>query len=598
MSVLTVSKAAANLALGLLTSTALVTSSAFAVTVPTELMGNPSLNNAQASSYLAGSSAPSPSSGSAQQISPNQALTTGTYSTTTRQNTLLPGEVDVRELLPSSGEDLPPPYGANLFAGGYETERTDGLNDNYLIAAGDKINIWMWGAVNYSDVTTVDNQGNIFIPNIGPINVLNVRASEVNALVTSKIKQIYKKNVSVYVNLLTSTPVSVYLTGPVIRPGQYAGMASDSVLYFLKRAGGIDSERGSYREIQIVRGQKVISSVDLYDFIRTGVMPKVSFKDGDVILVKPQKAAVTVAGGARNPFRFELDGKQSAGSQLSDYARPLAKISHVGVIGNRDSGPFSRYMTYGDFQNFTVQDGDKVFYNDDLHAQVIDVQVTGSYLGPSYFAVKKTARLHDLLHYIPVNPDLADFGSIYILRESVAAQQKKTLEDSLDRLERSVFTAPASSDGEAAIRAQEAQMVMQFAEKARKVEPLGKVIVAEGGNVANIRLEQGDKIVIPYKTDLITIGGEVLMPQAVVYNPNAKLDDYVAWAGGFTERAEDQRIAIVRANGIVEFGNDKPIYQGDQILVLPKVDTKTMQAVKDITQIIYQIAVAANVAVR
>lgn len=149
----------------------------------------------------------------------------GTYSESGRSGTLLPGEVDVKELLPSSGEVLPPPYGANLFAGGYETERSDGLNDNYLIAAGDKINIWLWGAVAYSDVVTVDNQGNIFIPNIGPIKVQDVRASEVNALVTSRIKQIYTRNVSVYVNLLTSTPVSIYLTGPVIRPGQYAGMA-------------------------------------------------------------------------------------------------------------------------------------------------------------------------------------------------------------------------------------------------------------------------------------------------------------------------------------------------------------------------------------
>ncbi|MDG2881255.1 SLBB domain-containing protein, partial [Vibrio parahaemolyticus] len=98
-------------------------------------------------------------------------------------------------------------------------------------------------------------------------------------------------------------------------------------------------------------------------------------------------------------------------------------------------------------------------------------------------------------------------------------------------------------------------------------------------------------------TDLISISGEVLMPQAVVFNSNATIQDYVAWAGGFTERADDDRIAVVRANGLVEFGHDYTIKPGDQILVLPKVDAKTMQAVKDITQIIYQIAVAANVAI-
>ncbi|MGF1721664.1 polysaccharide export protein [Vibrio kyushuensis] len=531
---------------------------------------------------------------------PTSAATTqssdmGTYSATNRENLVLPGETDVRKLLPSSGEDLPPPYGANLFAGGYETERVDGLNDNYLIAAGDKINLWIWGAVTYSNVATVDNQGNIFIPEIGPISVLNVPASQVNQVVTSRIKQVYTNNVSVYVNLLTSTPVSIYLSGPVIRPGQYAGMASDSVLYFLKRAGGIDPERGSYREIEVVRQGDVIANIDLYDFIRKGKMVNVPFKDGDVILVKPQKSAVTVAGGVRNPFRFELEEKKTTGEQLSYYSRPLAKISHVGVIGNRPEGPFSLYMTADEFNQFELSDGDKVIYNDDLHAQVIDVQISGSYLGPSYFTVKNNTRLHDVLNYIPVEPDLSNFGSIYVLRKSVAEKQKEMINDSLERLERSVFTAPVGSSGEAAIRAKEAELVLAFTERARRIEPLGKVIVSEKGNVANILLEAGDQIIIPRKTDLIQVGGEVLMPQAVVYNPKASIDDYIAWAGGFSERAEDERIAVVRANGMVVFDSKATIQPGDQVLVMPKVDVKTMQAVKDITQIIYQIAVAANV---
>lgn len=530
-------------------------------------------------------------------LAPNEALSMGTYASENRNNLLLPGETNVRELLPSSGESLPPPYGANLFAGGYESERTDGLNDNYLIAAGDKINIWLWGAVNYSNVVTVDNQGNIFIPEVGPIKVQDLRASEVNGYVTSQIKRVYTNNVSVYVNLLTSTPVSIYLSGPVIRPGQYAGMASDSVLYFLKRSGGIDPERGSYREVVVLREGQEVLTIDLYEFIRSGHMPSISFKDGDVILVKPQKSAITVAGGVRNPFRFELKEHNAPGTTLTEYSRPLAKVSHVAVVGNRATGPFSLYMPYAEFLNFELKDGDKVMFNDDLHAQVIDVQVSGSYLGPSYFAVNKRTRLHELLSYIPIEKELANNKAIYILRESVALKQKEMINESLNRLERSVFTAPASSDGEAAIRAKEAEMVMQFSERARRVEPLGKVIVADNGNIANILLEQGDQIVIPYHTDLIQIGGEVLMPQAVVFNPNATIDDYIAWAGGFTDRAEDQRIAIVRANGLVEFDSNEPIEKGDQILVLPKVDTKTMQAVKDITQIIYQIAVAANVAI-
>ncbi len=527
-----------------------------------------------------------------------ESLETGRYNKQNRQGLLLPGEVDVRQLLPSSGENFPPPYGANIFAGGYESERTDGLNANYLIAPGDKISIWLWGAVAYADLTTVDNQGNIFIPNIGPIKVGNVPASDVNKLVGSKIKTIYTRDVEVYVNLLTATPVSVYLSGAVIRPGQYAGMASDSLLYYLKRAGGIDSERGSYREVQVLRNNKIIAKIDLYEFIQSGKLKNIIFKDKDVILVKPQYAAITVSGGVRNPFRFELINNISTGKEISAYARPLAKISHVGVFGNRITGPFSVYLEYKEFQKFKLQDGDNVIFNDDLHAQVIDVQISGSYLGPSYFAVKKGTRLHDLLSHIPINPELTDNKSIYILRKSVAERQKQMLSDSLDRLERSVFTAPVSSDGAAAIRAKEAEMVMLFSEKARKIEPLGKVIVSELGHTANILLEKGDQIVIPHYTDLIQVGGEVLMPQAIVYNPNATIDDYVAWAGGFSDRADDEKISIVRANGTVIFDAKAKIKRGDQVIVLPKVDAKIMQAVKDITQIIYQIAIAANVVIK
>jgi protein involved in polysaccharide export with SLBB domain len=562
----------------------LVTSLSFAAAVPSSI----DINNSNTADSIPTLTNPSAI----------QSLQNSSYTKSQRNGMLLPGEVDVRDLLPSSGEDYPPPYGANLFAGGYESERTDGLNENYLIAAGDKINIWLWGAVNYADVPTVDTQGNIFIPNIGPIHLEGVPASDVNKVVSAKIKTVYTNNVEVYVNLLTATPVSVYVSGAIIRPGQYAGMASDSLLYFLKRAGGIDSERGSYRQIQILRDNKVLVEADLYSFIQSGKLPQITFQDKDVILVKPQKAAITVSGSVRNPFRFELIKDISSGQEISDYAKPLAKISHVGVFGNRSTGPFSVYLEYKDFVDFKLKDGDSVIFNDDLHAQVIDVQISGSYLGPSYFAIKKSTRLHDLLSYIPINPELTDNNSIYILRKSVAERQKQMLLDSLDRLERSVFTAPASSDGEATIRAKEAEMVMAFAEKARKVEPLGKVIVSDNGITANILLEKGDQIVIPHYTDLIQVGGEVLMPQAIVFNPNATIDDYVAWAGGFTDRAEDERISIVRANGVVIFNKEAEIKRGDQILVLPKIETKTMQAVKDITQIIYQVAVAANVVVK
>ena len=534
--------------------------------------------------------------GTTQTQLPNAELQNGTFSKQGRSGTLLPGEMSAAELLPSSEQGLPPPYGANLFAGGYESERLDGLNDDYTVAPGDKVSIWLWGAINQSEVVTVDNQGNLFITNVGPVYVADVKASQLNTYVSNKIKEVYKKSVQIYVNLLTATPVSVYISGSVIRPGQYAGIASDSILYYLKRAGGIDSERGSYRSIKVLRNNKVIQNIDLYDFILTGYLPKFNFKDNDVILVERQKATVVVSGSVRAPFRFEFLQSQATGEQLAKFALPLAKVSHVGVVGDRADGPFSVYFPYNEFKNFELKDGDRLIFNDDMRAQVIDIQVDGSYLGPSYFAVNKNTRLHDLLAHIQIDKSLADYQSIYIQRKSVAKKQKEMIDQSLERLERSVFTAPASSDGEAKIRAEEGKMILEFTERARKIIPLGKVVIADQGQVANIRLEQGDIIHIPAKTDLIHIGGEVLMPQALVYNPNATIDDYIAWAGGYSERANYDQIMVIHPNGMIDLDAYGTLKPGDQILVLPKVDTKFLQSVKDITQIIYQIAIAANVA--
>ena len=221
------------------------------------------------------------------------------------------------------------------------------------------------------------------------------------------------------------------------------------------------------------------------------------------------------------------------------------------------------------------------------------------------FSLVHNGNITNVHKYISYEEELSDTQNIYLLRESVAEKQKEIIEEGLQRLERSMYTAPISSTGEGAIRAQEAQLVADFIARAREVEPQGRVVVSENGDIANILLEPNDTIVIPEVTDLIHVGGEVLLPQSVVFNPDATAEDYVAWAGGFTERAESDRILIVRKNGNVTFtsiddsflaNNTGTLAPGDQIIVLPAIDTKLLQAVKDMTQIIYQIAIAANVA--
>lgn len=494
-----------------------------------------------------------------------------------------------------SGQNLQP-FGANLFAGNYTSRRANALDPNYQVIAGDKISLRMWGEATANEVLTVDANGNVFVPDVGEIHMVGTRASEVSNKVKAAVGKVYKDGVDVYANLLTasSQEVTVFVTGSVLRPGQYTGLPDDSVLAFLHQAGGVDPRRGSYRQVLVKRGQQRVASVDLYDFVNNGSLPRILFRNGDTIVVRPQGSMISVEGDTRNNYRFEFLGNSINGAQLIKYARPDSSVTNIAVSGTRDGLPNSSYISYAQFLSTRLYDGDSVRFVSDAPTPVMDISLEGSHLGNSYLAIKRGSRLQEVLDYVSVDPNEADIGNIYIKRKSVALEQKKNIDESLRRLERSVLTAPASSDGEAAIRAKEAELILKFVERASTVRPEGKIVVSDRGKVANIRMEDGDIIVIPPKSDVVMISGEVQVPQSVVYAANASLKDYIAQAGGFTERSNEDTLMVVKPNGKVIMGSNPSVAAGDQIMVYPRLDTKDMQFTKDLVQIIYQIAVAAK----
>ena len=113
----------------------------------------------------------------------------------------------------------------------------------------------------------------------------------------------------------------------------------------------------------------------------------------------------------------------------------------------------------------------------------------------------------------------------------------------------------------------------------------------------DLLLEDGDEIVIPQKSSVVQIGGEIMMPKAIVYDPTYTLLDYIKDTGGFTQRADQENILIILPNGQVGKISELSLTPGSRVIVMPKVDSKNMQLAKDVMQIIYQIAVATKVAV-
>lgn len=499
-------------------------------------------------------------------------------------------------LLPTAAwaDSEPAPFGANLFQGNFSQAKA---GDAREVGAGDRLVLRLWGARNFDDVLTVGDTGLIEVPDLGAIPVAGLAQSQLVEAIRSKLAAAGDPETQVYVTLLDGRPIAVFVTGFVPRPGRYTGSPSDPVLALLDKAGGIEPRRGSFRNIRLIRAGKEIARFDLYPFLLRGELPVVRLQDGDTLVVGERGVMVSAGGEVRNTARFEFRPGEATGGALTGLADPQSRASHVSLAGTRKGAPYNLYLPISEFKNIRLVDGDKVQFLADTPGDTIMVEVQGAIRGASRFPLKRNARLRDVQSYIAVDRDRANLAGLYIKRRSVALRQKSAIDDALRRLEQSAVTASSSTAEEAQIRSREAEMIAKFAEKARTVQPEGVVVVGSGGTVADVALEDGDVIVIPEKNDVVLVSGEVMMPQAIVWNADRRVKDYIRGAGGYSNRADRGNLLLVRPNGEIFRASDVDVAAGDQILVLPRIESNNMQIVRDMSQILYQIAVAAQVAI-
>lgn len=494
--------------------------------------------------------------------------------------------------------DGPQPFGARLFRGGFSNSHEDGLNPDYQVQPGDRITVRVWGAVDFNDVQVVDPQGNLFIPSVGPVPVAGVTNRDLNRRVQQAVSGVFTDDVKVYTSLNGTQPVAVFVTGFVPSPGRFGGIPSNSALHFLDRAGGVDPLRGSYRNVRLLRNGSLLATIDLYEFLLAGTLPNVEFQDGDTLVVGEKGSTVSVTGDVSNETQFEWVSESMTGIELIALANALPGVSYAGISGIRNGKSFSTYLPFEEFKSFQLENGDSVTFRKDQHDNVIVVEVEGAHLGPSRYAVPKNTRLMDLLDHVAIDAELADPSSVSIRRVSVALRQKSALDESLGRLEARYLTASSQTDREAVIRAQEAQLIGEFVARARSVEPQGRLVVADGGSVANVLLEAGDTITIPRVSESILLSGEVLVAQAMLYKEGRRAREYIKLAGGFSHQALESSLVLVHANGEVSRGENPVVRPGDELIVLPKVPVKNLQIASTIVDILYKIAIAASVAVQ
>jgi protein involved in polysaccharide export with SLBB domain len=496
-----------------------------------------------------------------------------------------------------SRSSSPVTFGSQIFSGRFGNEAFSGFNPDYQIAVGDRVNVRLWGGFNLDATLAVDPQGNVFIPNVGPVRVVGVRNGELNGEVEIQVKRVFRASVGVYASLEAAQPVKVYVTGFVRAPGLYGGLSSDSVLYYLDRAGGIDPARGSYLQVDVLRGGKRRASVDLYRFLLDGKIEAMQLRDGDTVVVAPRKYTVQVSGEVLNPYVFEFAKPEMAATELLSMARPKPSATHLSIVRNIGAERRSEYHRLQDAGGVRIQDGDEVSLTSDKFPGTILVRLDGAHLGERSLVLPYGARLKDALTRLRPAPQ-ANVNAIQLFRKSVATRQKELMDTSLRGLETYALTARSATSEEASLRQRESEAILKFVERARTAQPRGQVVIADASGAGETLLEDGDVIRIPETSNLVLVSGEVLMPNALVYSPGDEIDTYVQRAGGYTQGADKARVLVARQDGSVfeALPSARTVLRpGDELMVLPKIETKNIEVTRGITQIIYQIAVAAKV---
>lgn len=488
-------------------------------------------------------------------------------------------------------------FGAQLFTGSFAREGATQFNPDYVVAVGDTLQVRLWGSYQFDQQLTVDPQGNIFLPMVGPVRVLGVRNRDLQGVVQEAVSKVFRSNVGSYTSLAAAQPVRIFVTGFVYRPGQYSGTSMDSLLHFLDQAGGIDPERGSFLNVQVQRGAQVRASVNLYDFLLLGRIPLIQLASGDVIFVPPRQSVVKVAGLAENAKRFEFSpDKPLSVAELARIAKPLATATHVRVMRNQGAVRNAEYYPLEQASSIVLENGDDVEFTADKKPGTITVRVEGEHDSSQEYVLPYGSKLGDLLPLIKTN-SRSDFANLQLYRVSVKERQKELLAASLRSLEAALLTAKSGSGDEARLRTEEAELTLKWVDRAKQIEPLGQVLIAQaaGKDRSELLLENGDRLRIPTKDGLVLVNGEVLFPNAIAWQKNFTVNDYIQRAGGYTQNADGTRIVIARLDGSFEQSATAAVRPGDQVLVLPKVDSKNRQFWKEMVQIVYQVAVSAAV---
>ncbi len=213
---------------------------------------------------------------------------------------------------------LLPNFGSQLFDAPQNYVPDAGLAApaNYVLGPGDEVRLRVWGAVDFSSNLTIDRNGQVQIPKVGVVNLAGVSLADLEGVLKSQISHTFT-NFSLNAGLGRMRSIQVYVVGQARQPGTYAVSSLSTLINALFVSGGPNSN-GSMRAIELQRGGKVVTRIDLYDFIARGDKSKdAALMPGDVIFIPPASQRIAVTGAFDQSAIYELLGSTTVGDVLA-----------------------------------------------------------------------------------------------------------------------------------------------------------------------------------------------------------------------------------------------------------------------------------------
>jgi len=206
-------------------------------------------------------------------------------------------------------------FGASLFENPdvYSAESASPAPGEYVLGSGDELRIQIWGSVEYVGSQTLDRSGQINLPKVGAINLSGVQVKDLEGVLRKHIGTVFN-NFSLSATLGKLRGITVYVVGQANQPGTYTLNSLSTLVNALFASGG-PNVNGSMRQIELKRGGKTITSLDLYDFISKGDKSKdAALQSGDVIMIPPAGPRMALVGATDHAGIYEI----KVGSQLKD----------------------------------------------------------------------------------------------------------------------------------------------------------------------------------------------------------------------------------------------------------------------------------------